>query len=81
MSVGRYDLGEFDQKGGKPTKWGPKEDLLELSKKAEELGMGLYFDTVLNHKAGADYKEKVKIQEVDAGGMFVHAGCRHGTDG
>ncbi|KAK5322724.1 hypothetical protein LTR70_003672 [Exophiala xenobiotica] len=60
-----YDLGEFDSKGGKPTKWGPKEDLVELSNKAEELGMGLYFDAVLNHKAGADFKEKVKIQEVD----------------
>lgn len=59
-----YDLGEFDQKGGKPTKWGSKEELLELSKKAEELGIGLYFDAVLNHKAGADEKEKCRVQEV-----------------
>lgn len=63
-----YDLGEFDQKGGKPTKWGPKEDLLALSKKAEELDMGLYFDAVLNHKAGADEKEKCKVQEVNNDG-------------
>lgn len=60
-----YDLGEFDQKGGKSTKWGPKEDLMELSKKAKELGVGLYFDAVLNHKAGADNKEKVRVIEVD----------------
>lgn len=60
-----YDLGEFDQKGGKPTKWGSKEELVALSKKAEELGVGLYFDAVLNHKAGADEKEKCRIQEVD----------------
>lgn len=63
-----YDLGEFDQKGGKPTKWGPKEELVELSKKAEDLGMGLIFDAVLNHKAGADEKEKCKVQEVDPDG-------------
>lgn len=61
-----YDLGEFDQKGGKPTKWGPKEDLIELSKKAKEIGVGLYFDAVLNHKAGADNKEKCRVIEVDS---------------
>lgn len=59
-----YDLGEFDQKGGIPTKWGSKEELLELSKKAKEVGVGLYYDAVLNHKAGADKKEKCRIQEV-----------------
>lgn len=63
-----YDLGEFDAKGGKPTKWGPKEDLIELSNAAEKLGIGLYFDAVLNHKAGADEKEKCRIQEVDSNG-------------
>lgn len=60
-----YDLGEFDQKGSVRTKWGTKEDLLALSKKAEELGMGLYWDAVLNHKAGADEKEKAHAIEVD----------------
>ncbi|KAF1981494.1 glycoside hydrolase family 13 protein [Aulographum hederae CBS 113979] len=60
-----YDLGEFDQKGGKSTKWGPKEELLELSDKAQELGIGLYLDAVLNHKAGADEKEKCMAVEVD----------------
>ncbi|KAK4493663.1 hypothetical protein PRZ48_014848 [Zasmidium cellare] len=60
-----YDLGEFDQKGGVRTKWGTKEELLNLAKKAEELGMGLYWDAVLNHKAGADKKEKAHAVEVD----------------
>lgn len=60
-----YDLGEFDQKGGVRTKWGTKEELLALAKKAEELGMGLYWDAVLNHKAGADKKEKAQAVEVD----------------
>ncbi|ORY66225.1 alpha-amylase [Pseudomassariella vexata] len=60
-----YDLGEFDQKGGKPTKWGSKEDLVALSEKAKEMGISLYFDAVLNHKAGADEKEMCQVQEVD----------------
>lgn len=59
-----YDLGEFDQKGGKRTKWGTKDELLELSAKAKELGIGLYWDAVLNHKAGADKKEKAHAVEV-----------------
>jgi alpha-amylase len=60
-----YDLGEFDQKGSRSTKWGSKEDLLELSKKGKELGVGLYWDAVLNHKAGADKTERCKVVEVD----------------
>ncbi|KAK4944405.1 hypothetical protein LTR66_014507, partial [Elasticomyces elasticus] len=60
-----YDLGEFDQKGSRATKWGTKEDLMSLSKKAREEGVGLYWDAVLNHKAGADKTEKCKVVEVD----------------
>lgn len=60
-----YDLGEFDQKGTRATKWGSKEDLLELTKVAKEHGVGLYWDAVLNHKAGADRTEKCRVVEVD----------------
>jgi len=60
-----YDLGEFDQKGTTATKWGSKEELIALGRKAKDLNMGLYWDAVLNHKAGADDKEKCKAQEVD----------------
>jgi alpha-amylase len=60
-----YDLGEFDQKGTRATKWGPKEDLLELSKLAKDQGVALYWDAVLNHKAGADNTEKCRVVEVD----------------
>jgi len=66
-----WDLGEFDQKDGKRTKWGTKEELLELSKKAKELGLGLYLDAVLNHKAGADDKETFEVVDVDENGMSV----------
>ena len=60
-----WDLGEFDQKGGRRTKWGTKEELMTLSQKSKEVGIGLYWDAVLNHKAGADKKEKCMVIEVD----------------
>lgn len=71
-----YDLGEFDIKGGKSTKWGSREDLLRLSEKASEVGVGLYWDAVLNHKAAADEKEKCLAVEVDPNGSFSCPGRR-----
>lgn len=59
-----YDLGEFDQKGGKATKWGTKEEYLQCIKVAKENGVVVYVDAVLNHKAGADDKEKFLVTEV-----------------
>lgn len=59
-------MGEFDQKGTRATKWGSKEELLELCHKADELGVAVYWDAVLNHKAGADNKETCKVIEVDS---------------
>jgi alpha-amylase len=41
-----YDIGEFDQKGAKATKWGTKEELVELCEVAQEAGVGIYFDAV-----------------------------------
>lgn len=45
-----WDLGEFDQKGGKRTKWGTKEELLGAIKVAADKGIITYIDAVLNHK-------------------------------
>ncbi|EPE63244.1 alpha-amylase [Exiguobacterium sp. S17] len=61
-----YDLGEFDQKGTVATKYGTKQELLEATKHAQELGMQVYMDVVLNHKAGADATEKFDVLEVDS---------------
>ena len=63
-----YDIGEFDQKGSVATKWGSKRDLGSLHIKASELGVGLIFDAVLSHKAGADRQEHcfgVEVEEED----------------
>lgn len=59
-----FDLGEFDQKGNVRTKYGTKEELLSLIDKAHEVGISVYADVVLNHKAGADEKEKFRAVEV-----------------
>ena len=63
-----YDLGEFDQKGSVGTKWGTKDELKEFALEAKKVGMGIYFDAVLNHKAGADRTEKCWVVEVDQNG-------------
>lgn len=60
-----YDLGEFDQKGSRATKWGTKEELLDLIWLAQDLGVGVYWDAVLNHKAAADYPERFSAVRVD----------------
>ena len=49
-----YDLGEFDQKGGVPTWFGSKAELLDLIESAHALGLQVYADLVFNHNSGAD---------------------------
>lgn len=66
-----YDLGEFDQKGATSTKWGSREELDQLVKDAHGIGLGVYWDAVLNHKAGADYPEKCQAVKVDPKRMFL----------
>lgn len=73
-----YDLGEFDQKGSRGTKWGTKEELVELINKANDVGVGVYWDAVLNHKAAADKTEKCRAVEVDPEGMFAAPLCCRG---
>ncbi|KAF2744028.1 glycoside hydrolase family 13 protein [Sporormia fimetaria CBS 119925] len=60
-----YDLGEFDQKGSRATKWGTKDELVKLCDAAKDTGIGVYWDAVPNHKAGADRTERCRIVEVD----------------
>ncbi|KAM5470793.1 putative alpha-amylase [Microsporum audouinii] len=61
-----YDVGEFDQKGQIATKWGSRADLETFIARANELGIGIYWDAVLNHKAGADNKERCMAVQVDS---------------
>jgi hypothetical protein len=66
-----YDLGEFEQKGGRTTKWGTREELAELCAAAEANGVGLHWDAVLNHKAAADHTETCQAVRVDPIGMVA----------
>ncbi|GAB0157797.1 alpha-amylase [Chryseobacterium sp. Alg-005] len=60
-----YDLGEFDQKDGIPTRYGTKEEYLNAIKKAQESGMSVYADIVLNHRMGGDEMEEITIHRVN----------------
>lgn len=60
-----YDLGEFDQKGSIRTKYGTKEELLELIEVMHNNDMLVYADIIMNHKASADYTEKFMAVKVD----------------
>ena len=60
-----YDLGEFNQKGDIRTKYGNKEELLELIQTLHAENILVYLDIVLNHKAGADYSERFHASKVD----------------
>lgn len=60
-----YDLGEFDQKGSIRTKYGTKKELLEAIEACHNVGIQVYVDVVMNHKAAADEKETFKAIEVN----------------
>ncbi len=60
-----YDLGEFDQKGSIPTKYGTKEEYLNAIKVLQENHIKVLADIVLNHKMGADETEEVLAVEDD----------------
>ncbi len=60
-----YDLGEFDQKGTVRTKYGTRDEYLEALKAIRETGMQVMVDIVLNHKAGGDEIERIKVVRVN----------------
>lgn len=60
-----FDLGEFDQKGSVHTKYGSRRDYLTAITAAQKAGMVVYVDIVVNHKGGADEKERVKVWRVN----------------
>ena len=60
-----YDLGEFDQKGSVPTKYGTKKEYLAAIRALKKAGIQVLADIVLNHRMGADESEQVQAVEVD----------------
>lgn len=60
-----FDLGEFDQKGTIPTKYGTKQQYLAAIQNLKKNGIQTIVDIVLNHKAGGDEKEVFRVVKVD----------------
>lgn len=54
-----YDLGEFDQKGTVRTKYGTKEEYLQVIDTFHTYHIEVIADIVLNHRMGADAKETI----------------------
>lgn len=60
-----YDLGEFDQHGTIPTKYGTKEQYLHAIQSLKAVGIKPIADIVLNHKANGDQKETFTVTEMN----------------
>ncbi|MEJ2801349.1 alpha-amylase [Comamonadaceae bacterium PP-2] len=60
-----FDLGEFDQKGSRATKYGDREALEQAVHALKAQGLQVMYDVVFNHKMGADEKERVRVRQVD----------------
>jgi alpha-amylase len=65
-----FDLGEFDQKGSIPTKYGTKDQYLNAIESAHTAGIQIYGDIVLNHRLGADAEEEVEATPLDPNNRF-----------
>lgn len=64
-----WDLGEFDQKWARSTKWGGREELRDLIEQARGgHGLEIVWDAVLNHKTAGDGTEECWAVEVDGRG-------------
>ncbi|KQN62901.1 alpha-amylase [Erwinia sp. Leaf53] len=60
-----FDLGEFEQKGSRATKYGDKEQLIAAIEALKAHGVGTLLDVVVNHKMGADEKERVLVNRAN----------------
>jgi alpha-amylase len=62
-----FDLGEFDQKGAVPTKYGTKDELVGAIRACRDARLQVYADVVFNHKDGGDELEQTCGQPVARG--------------
>lgn len=65
-----YDLGEFEQKGTIPTKYGTKEEYIEAIHALQAEGIQVLADIVLNHRMGADEQETILATRENWGNRF-----------
>lgn len=60
-----FDLGEFDQRGTVPTKYGDRAALERAAHALKDAGIGVIHDVVFNHRMGADEVETVHVRRVN----------------
>ncbi|MFM2304872.1 MAG: hypothetical protein RLZZ135_2284 [Cyanobacteriota bacterium] len=65
-----FDLGEFDQKGSKATKYGTKDEYVRAIEHAHAAGINIYADVVLNHRLGADAEEEFSATPLDPNNRY-----------
>lgn len=60
-----YDLGEFPQKGTVRTKYGTKDEYLNVIRALQAQGIRVLGDIVLNHRMGGDDLEDTTVNEME----------------
>lgn len=60
-----FDLGEFNQKGSIPTKYGTRAEFEKLIKASKQAKLQIYVDVVFNHKLGGDAEEEFEAIPVN----------------
>ncbi|MEO1210227.1 MAG: alpha-amylase [Cyanobacteria bacterium J06638_20] len=60
-----FDLGEFNQKGSTPTKYGTKDEYVAAVQACRDAGINVYADVVFNHKMAADFEEEFEATPLD----------------
>ncbi len=60
-----WDLGEFNQRGSVPTKYGTRKEYVQAVRALQDEGMQVLGDIVLNHKLGGEELEEVEAVEVN----------------
>lgn len=72
-----YDLGEFDQKGTVPTKYGLKDQYIDAIEALHRNDIKVIADVVFNQKMGADEPENVIASEVHMSDRNLEVGNPH----
>ena len=72
-----YDLGEFEQKGSVRTKYGTRQEYLELIQALHDHGLEVYCDVVLNQKMGADETEDVMVVDSASNNRNYDSSSQH----
>ena len=75
----RYDLGEFNQKGSTPTRYGTLSQLVSAISAFKGKGISVYADIVMNHQMFADYQENVNGQLLWTGFSFPGRGNKYSS--